>query len=156
MASERIIFMEWYVMTIIWAVTFIAALWIEAETAELVAIWFTPAALVSLTLSFCKVEWWIQCMVFVALSAVLLVFAKTVLKKHLQKHLKHEKTDTDLLIGEIAVVTERIDNNEMTGAVKIQGKEWSARMADDCESAEVGEFVEVLSISGVKLICRWK
>ena len=155
-ASERIFFMEWYVMTIIWAVVFVAALWVEAETAELVALWFTPSALVSLTLSFCKVEWWIQCIVFVALSAVLLVFAKTVLKKHLQKHLNQEKTDTDLLIGEIAVVTERIDNNDMSGAVKIQGKIWSARMNDDCETAEVGEFVEVLAISGVKLICRWK
>ena len=93
---------------------------------------------------------------FVVLSAVLLVFSKTVLKKFLKKHANQEKTDTDLLIGEIAIVTERIDNNEMTGAVKIQGKEWSARMSDNCETAEVGEFVEVLGISGVKLICRWK
>ena len=148
--------MEAYVMTIIWAVVFIAALWIEAETADMVALWFIPGAIASLTLSFFNVIWWVQCIVFIALSAVLLVFAKTVLKKHLKKHLKVEKTDTDLLIGEIAVVTERIDNNEMTGAVKIQGKIWSARMADECETAEVGEFVEVLSISGVKLICRWK
>ena len=148
--------MEGYVMTIAWAVVFIAALWIEAETAELVALWFMPSSLAALVLSFLDVSWWIQCIVFVVLSAVLLVFSKTVLKKFLKKHANQEKTDTDLLIGEIAIVTERIDNNEMTGAVKIQGKEWSARMSDNCETAEVGEFVEVLGISGVKLICRWK
>ena len=148
--------MEGYIMTIVWAVVFIAALWIEAETAEMVAIWFLPGAIAGLALSFFDIKWWVQCIVFVVLSAILLILAKTVLKKYLKKHTRQEKTDTDLLIGEIAVVTERIDNNEMTGAVKIQGKEWSARMADDCESAEVGEFVEVLSISGVKLICRWK
>ena len=148
--------MEGYFMTIAWAVVFVAALWIEAETAELVALWFMPSSLAALVLSFLDVKWWIQCIVFVVLSAILLVFSKTVLKKYLKKHTSQEKTDTDLLIGEIAIVTERIDNNEMTGAVKIQGKEWSARMADNCETAEVGEFVEILSISGVKLICRWK
>ncbi len=148
--------MEGYVMTIVWAVVFLAALWVEAETAEMVALWFMPGAIASLALSFFDVKWWVQCIVFVAISAVLLVLAKTVLKKYLVKRVGQEKTDTDLLIGEIAVVTERIDNNEMTGAVKLQGKVWSARMADDCETAEVGEFVEVLSISGVKLICRWK
>ena len=47
-------------------------------------------------------------------------------------------------------------NRIVTGAVKVDGKEWSARMADDCEIAELGEFVTIESISGVKLICRWK
>ena len=148
--------MEGYVMTIVWAVVFLAALWIEAETAEMVALWFLPGAIASLVLSLFDIKWWVQCIIFIALSAVLLVLAKTVLKRYIVKRVGQEKTDTDLLIGEIAVVTERIDNNEMTGAVKLQGKVWSARMADDCETAEVGEFVEVLSISGVKLICRWK
>ena len=143
-------------MTIVWAVVFLAALWIEAETAEMVALWFLPGAIASLVLSLFDIKWWVQCIIFIALSAVLLVLAKTVLKRYIVKRVGQEKTDTDLLIGEIAVVTERIDNNEMTGAVKLQGKVWSARMADDCETAEVGEFVEVLSISGVKLICRWK
>ena len=138
--------MEGYVMTIVWAVVFLAALWIEAETAEMVALWFLPGAIASLVLSLFDIKWWVQCIIFIALSAVLLVLAKTVLKRYIVKRVGQEKTDTDLLIGEIAVVTERINNNEMTGAVKLQGKEWSARMADDCEIAEVGEFVEVLSI----------
>ena len=72
-------------MTIVWAVVFVAALWIEAETAEMVAIWFLPAAIVGLVLSFFDITWWVQCVVFVVLSAILLILAKTVLKKYFKK-----------------------------------------------------------------------
>ena len=49
---------------------------------------------------------------------------------------------------------ESISNLEMRGAVKLDGKIWSARMVDDSETAEVGEYVIVESISGVKLNCK--
>ena len=110
----------------------------------------------SLVLATCGVDVWIQWVVFTAVSAVLVVLALTVFRKKLLRNYGKEKTDVELLIGKTAIVTERIDNAAMTGAVKIDGKEWSARMSDDCEYAEVGEFVEIESISGVKLICRWK
>lgn len=145
-----------YVMTIVWAVIFVSALIIESQTAELVAIWFVPGSLMSLTLSLCNVAEWIQWVVFLAVSAVLLIMALTKFRKMLLRNFGKEKTDTDLLIGQTALVIERIDNAAMTGAVKVDGKEWSARMADDCETAEIGEFVSIESISGVKLICRWK
>ena len=145
-----------YVMTIVWAVLFVSALIIESQTAELVAIWFVPGTLMSLTLSLCGVDEWIQWVVFLAVSAVLLIMALTKFRKLLLKNFGKAKTDTDLLIGQTALVIERIDNAAMTGAVKVDGKEWSARMADDCETAEIGEFVSIESISGVKLICKWK
>lgn len=148
--------MEEYVMTLVWAVIFVAAIIVESQTAELVAIWFVPGALASLILSVCKVPEWIQWVVFITVSATLLIMALAKLRKMLLKNAGKQKTDIDLLIGKTAMVTERIDNAEMTGAVKIDGKEWSARMEDDCETAEVGEFVSVEGISGVKLICRWK
>lgn len=148
--------MEEYVMTVIWAIIFLGALFVEAQTAELIAVWFVPGAITGLVLSLLNVPEWIQWTVFAAMSAVLLTLALTVFRKRFLKNYGKEKTDTDLLIGQTATVTERIDNAAMTGAVKLDGKEWSARMADDCETAEVGEFVLVESISGVKLICRWK
>ena len=148
--------MQQIVMAVTWAALFLGALFIESQTAELIAVWFVPGALVSLLLATCGVDVWIQWVVFAAISAVLVVLALTVFRKKLLRNYGKEKTDTELLIGKTAVVTERIDNAAMTGAVKIDGKEWSARMSDDCEYAEVGEFVEIESISGVKLICRWK
>ncbi|MBE6583571.1 MAG: NfeD family protein [Ruminococcaceae bacterium] len=144
------------VMTIMWAVFFIGALIIESQTAELIAVWFVPGALISMVLATCGVAEWIQWVVFGGVSAVLVLLAFTVFRKKLLKNHGKEKTDTDLLIGKTAVVIERIDNAAMTGAVKVDGMVWSAKMLDDCEYAEVGEFVEIEAISGVKLICRWK
>ena len=148
--------MEQIVMTIMWAAFFLGALFIEAQTAELIAVWFVPGALASLILSTFNVAIWIQWVVFAVISAVLVILALTIFRKKLLRNFGKEKTDTELLIGKTALVTERIDNDAMTGAVKVDGKEWSARMSDNCEYAEVGEFVEIESISGVKLICRWK
>lgn len=139
-----------------WAVFFIGALLIESQTAELIAVWFVPGSIVSLVLATLGVEVWIQWVVFASISTVLIVLALTIFRKKLLKNHGKEKTDTDLIIGKTAIVTEKIDNAAMTGAVKVDGKEWSARMADDCEYAEVGEFVEIVAIAGVKLICRWK
>ena len=148
--------MEQIVMTVMWAAFFLGALFIEAQTAELIAVWFVPGTLAALILATCGVPEWIQWIVFASVSAVLVFLALTVFRQKLLKNYGKEKTDIDLLMGKTALVTERIDNSEMTGAVKLEGKVWSARMADDCETAEIGEFVTVEGISGVKLICRWK
>lgn len=148
--------MEPYIMPIVWVAVLVVSLIVEVQTAELVAVWFIPGALTSLLLSLVGVDEWIQWLVFLVVSAVLLILAFTVFRKRFLKNHGKEKTDIDLLVGQTAKVIERIDNADMTGAVKVGGKEWSARMADDCETAEVGEFVEIESVSGVKLICRWK
>ena len=148
--------MEPYYMTLVWVALFISALVIEAQTAELVAIWFLPGILVSMILSFFEVGELVQWIVFAAISAVLLTLAFTVFRKKLLKNHGSEPTDTDLLLGKEALVIEDINNPLMKGAVKIDGKEWSARMVDDTQTATVGEFVTVESVSGVKLICRRK
>ena len=142
-----------YVMTVVWATIFVAALIVESQTAELVAIWFLPGALISLVLSLFGVPEWIQCTVFIVLSSILMVLAFKFFRKMMLKNVGKTKTDTDLLIGRQARVVEDIDNAAMIGAVKIDGKVWSARMSDDAQTAQAGEFVTVESISGVKLIC---
>ena len=142
-----------YVMTIFWAALFVTALIVESQTAEMVAIWFLPGTLVSLILSLLGVPLWIQWIVFVVLSAVLLVLAFKFFRRLILKNVGKARTDTDLLIGKSARVEEEIVNSEMKGAVKIDGKVWSARMANASETAVPGEFVTVLRIEGVKLIC---
>lgn len=142
-----------YVMAVVWAAVFVAALIVESQTAELVAIWFLPGALISLVLSLFGVPEWIQCTVFIVLSAILMVLAFKFFRRMMLKNVGKSKTDTDLLIGRQARVEEDIDNTAMMGAVKIDGKIWSARMSDDAQTAQAGEFVTVESISGVKLIC---
>lgn len=145
--------MEFTLMTVVWAVVFVAAIIIESQTAEMVAIWFVPGALVSLVMSSLRVSVWIQCVTFLVLSVVLMILGIKIFRKMILKNHGKTKTDTDRIIGELARVEERISNLDMCGAVKIGGQVWTARMADDGDIVEVGEFVRVESISGVKLIC---
>ena len=78
--------MDQIVMTVMWASFFLGAIFIEAQTAELVAVWFVPGSIVALVLATCGVPTWIQWIVFAAVSAVLTVLALTVFRKKLLKN----------------------------------------------------------------------
>ena len=146
--------MDPYVMSIIWAVVFISAIVIEAASVEMVAIWFMPGALASFVLSFFGVYEWVQCVVFVGMTAVLLIVAMPIFRKYIKKHVGKAKTDIDLLVGHVAKVEENIDNSLGQGAVRVNGQLWSARMTNASESANVGEHVVIDAVEGTKLSCR--
>ena len=67
---------------------------------------------------------------------------------------KSKATNTDVLIGEKAVVTEKIDNLNAVGSVKVNGQLWSARTEDDNVVVDEGDVVEIIAVKGVKLVCR--
>ncbi len=144
------------ILMLIWGAIFVLAIVIEGATCELVSIWFVPGALAGLILSAFGIDIWIQLVVFVALSSVLLILAKTVFKKHLLKRSSNEKTDLDLIVGSQATVIEEIDNFMETGSVRLKGQIWTARMKDDSTKAAKGDTVTVERIEGVKLICTKK
>lgn len=144
------------VMSLLWLSVVLLSLVIEGATSEMVAIWFLPGAFISMILAIFKVNITVQVVVFVALSVILLVLAKTVLKSKLVAKHPIIPTNSDALIGQTAIVTTRIDNMYEVGEVKIEGKYWPARMADEGGSCEVGEFVTVIEIRGIKLICKSK
>ena len=52
------------------------------------------------------------------------------------------------------MVTSEIDNLQAIGQVTVGGQEWSARSCEDRVRIPVGSVVNVVSISGVKLIVR--
>ena len=139
-------------MQYFWIAVLAIALLAEALTADLVAIWFFPAALVSMVLAFCHVPVPLQLLVFVLLGLAL-VFATRPLCQKLTKG-KNMKTNTDALIGMTALVTEEICNIKETGEIKVNGLRWSARAADATRIIAVGEEVEVLEIRGVKMIVK--
>jgi membrane protein implicated in regulation of membrane protease activity len=138
-------------MPFFWIAVIVLAVFAEAMTASLVAIWFMPSALVATVLAFFRVPVSVQILVFAILSALFIIFSKTILGETLR--VKSTPTNADAVIGEEAVVTERICNLENKGLVKVRGQLWSARSADGAELEE-GETVSVVSIEGVKLICR--
>lgn len=139
-------------MQYLWLLILVGAIVVEVMTAGLVSIWFVPAALVAMVLAFFNVPFYLQVVVFLGLSLILIVLSRTIWKKYTSvKPL--EPTNTDVLMGQLAVVTETIDNVNALGEVKINGQRWSARSTDG-SIIENGETVKVISIEGVKLICQ--
>jgi len=138
-------------MPFFWIAVTVLSVIAEANTYALVAIWFMPSALVATILAFFNVPVYVQVLVFVVLSALFIIFSKLIFKKTLLP--KHTPTNADSVIGEQAVVTEQVCNMENRGLVKVRGQIWSARSADGT-LLEPGEIVSVISIEGVKLICR--
>ena len=139
-------------MQIIWALFIIFALIVEGVTSALVSVWFVPGAVISLLLASFKVPVWIQVLIFVVVSVVCVILAKFVFQKYFKK--KNTLTNIDAIIGERALVTEKINNIAGSGLVKVKGQLWSARSADPDTTYESGDVVTVVAIEGVKLICK--
>ena len=142
-----------YIMIFVWLAVVVGGVFCEAMTVSLVAIWFVPAALISLLLSLFGVAEWIQVLVFFLLAFAMIAVFRHIFKKRIRDKQTSVKTNTDRLLGKRAVVTEEIDNLHALGAVKIDGQEWSARSEGD-NSIPVGTTVEILAVAGVKLICK--
>ena len=125
---------------------------VEGVTSALVSVWFVPGAVISLLLASFKVPVWIQVLIFVVVSVVCVILAKFVFQKYFKK--KNTLTNIDAIIGERALVTEKINNIAGSGLVKVKGQLWSARSADPDTTYESGDVVTVVAIEGVKLICK--
>lgn len=137
----------------IWIAILVVAFIVEISTAALVSVWFMPGAFLALILSALSLPIWIQVASFAVVSVVMIVLSRTAFRKWL--HSKPiEKTNSDALIGETAIVTEDINNIEGKGQVKVASQVWSARSADNTQNFERGSLVQIVSIEGVKLICK--
>ena len=138
-------------MEYIWILVIVLSLVIEASTYALVALWFIPAAAVSVVLALFNVNILWQIVIFFAISLVSIIFFRKELEKRLKK--KSVPTNADALIGKTGIVTESIDNINFKGQVKVRGQVWTA-VSLSGEGIEEGSEVEILSIEGVKLICK--
>lgn len=140
-------------MLYVWIGILVAAVVIEALTSDFVAIWFFPAAVVALILSFFEgIPPWLQILVFVVVGLLLVVATRPLCRKLLKG--KKEKTNAESLIGKTCIVTEEIRNLDEVGEVKVGGLCWSARSAEEGTVIPVGVHVTIQEIRGVKLIVK--
>ncbi len=146
-------FLQAYWPALMWVLAAVIAAIIEAETCDMVSIWFVPGAIVAMLLSFLSVPLWVQGVVFAGLSAVTLTVVHTALKKYLPKK-GETKTNVDALVGTRGIVLEDIDNLKGTGCVKLQSLEWTARAKEEDLIIPKGSVVYVADVQGVKLICQ--
>ncbi len=136
-------------LILMWAATLVILLIIEGATAQLVTIWFAAGALAALIAAALNAPLWLQITLFVVVSAVTLIATRPLVKRITNR--KAENLNADRIIGRQAIVTERIDNLEGTGSVKVDGLVWTARSEDD-DVIEQGSKVTIVKIEGVKVI----
>jgi membrane protein implicated in regulation of membrane protease activity len=134
----------------VWVALVVVFALVEVFTLGLTTIWFALAAVVMVFLSFLNIPLAVQILIFLAISALLLVFTRPVALKKFK--MGKEKTNIDSLIGKRALVIKPIGEFE-TGEVKVSGQIWSARTENNAEIAE-GTKCEVLRVEGVRLIVR--
>ena len=134
---------------IVWGVLFVAFLLAEILTVAYVSIWFAIASLVSFVLAMFGVPLEAQCIVFVAVAAVLFFATRPLVKKYV--HGKTVSTNADSVIGMEGVVRIPIDNLKSQGRVYVNGLEWAAKSFSGAP-IERNEKIVVRRIEGVSLI----
>ncbi len=87
----------------------------------------------------------VQIAVFIAASAASLVVLRPIARRHLRTPAQL-RTGTAALVGESAVVLERVDRDG--GQIKLAGEIWTARTYDEDEVLEPGARVQVMQIEG--------
>ncbi len=137
--------------TVLWLAVMIILGVIEAATLGLVTIWFAIGALFALIGAYLGLTLQYQIIVFLISSAILLYFTRPIAKNYLK--IGNIRTNADRLIGEIGIVTQKIDTIDGTGQVKVMGQIWSAKPLEN-QTIESDERVEVVKISGVKLVVK--
>lgn len=131
----------------LWLALMVVFLFMEASTVVLVSAWFAVGALAAMIASLFGAPFWLQSVVFILVSAVLLAALRPIFQKYLKP--KIHRTNIDALIGTTGVVTAQIDNINSCGQVKIGAMEWTARSTAQ-ETIEIGTVVKVDKIEGVK------
>jgi membrane protein implicated in regulation of membrane protease activity len=84
---------------------------------------------------------------FVLVSILVLLMLRPLAVRH-RRLPPPMRSGAAALVGQDAVVLERIANREGVGCVKIGGEVWTARSYDDSEVIDPGEQVQVVEIRG--------
>ena len=134
----------------VWLALLAVLLVIEAITAGLTTIWFAGGALVAAVASYLGVGIAAQCILFLCVSLVLLIFTRPIAVKIMNKGVT--KTNVNSLIGQKAVVIHEVNNLAQSGQVKLNDVEWMARTSSDEEIIPENTVVVIKEIHGVKLI----
>ena len=140
---------------IYWLIVVAVLLVLEILTLGLTTIWFAGGAFVAFLAGICQAPLWIQILLFLVVSIILLVFTRPIAEKHLNN--SREKTNVDSLVGKHGRVLEEIDNFNQTGRVMLNGMEWTARNISSEWKIPAGTKVEVMEIKGAHLVVQeWR
>ena len=132
---------------IVWLILMVLFLMAEAATVSLVSIWFACGSLTAMIISLLGAGTPWQITVFLIVSALLLLLLRPLIRRYFTPRLT--RTNVDSVIGSKGYVTQKIDNAEAIGQVKLGAMFWTARSTSGCPIEE-NTLVRVDRIEGVK------
>ncbi len=133
----------------LWLILMIGFIIAEAACPiHLISIWFAAGSLAAAAVAMLGGQFWLQAVVFVAVSGALLACLWPFTKKFLNP--RRSATNVDAVIGTEGYITEAVDNLEAVGQVKLGGMYWTARSTAGCPIPK-GTLVKVDKIEGVKV-----
>lgn len=135
-------------MWLVWLVIAGALFVGEILTAGFLLLWFAIAAVIAMLVSFVTTNLFIQVLVFVIVSILLLIFTRPLLSKYVKSN--NTITNSNAIIGKMAIVTEEISLLNSTGQINVDGEVWSAKTMDPNLTIPKGSRVEIFGIDGVK------
>ncbi len=133
---------------VFWSVLLICAVLTELATQQLVSIWFAAGSLGALIAAAAGGNTTLQLAIFAALSLLLLILTRPILRKLLRFELKDTNAKMD--IGKLAVVIQEIDPQKGTGRVRLGDSDWMAVASPEL-TIPVGTTVKVEKVDGAKL-----
>ena len=134
--------------TFFWFALLVVFIWAEAATVNMVSAWFAVGSLVALVGSLLGAKLWLQVVLFLVVSGVMLALLRPIAKKYFTPRIT--KTNVDALAGKTCLCVTAIDNLNGIGQVKIGDVEWSARSTTG-EPISAGEQVRIDRVEGVKV-----
>ena len=130
---------------LIWILIAIVFIILELTTNTFVLLWFGIGAVAAAILNYLGFDIYIQFIVFVVVSVILIISTRKFANKITPESSK--KTTAERLIGKKAKVLRQIDDD--TFVVSVSGEEWSAHTND---SVDIGDTVKVVGINSIILI----
>ena len=137
---------------ILWLAAVVVLLVIEIATLGLTTIWFAGGALIAGIAAVAGAGRVVQFVLFLIVSLILLIFTRPLAVRYMNKGVP--KTNVNSLIGEKAVVIQKINNLEQTGQVRINDIEWMARTSSDEVTIPEQTVVTIEAAQGVNLIVK--
>ncbi len=135
---------------IVWLAILVLSLIAEAMGPALISIWFSAGALVALILTFIpEVPYWVEIIVFLAVSVAAFLAIRPALKKIMQK--KIVRTNADTLVGSRGIMKLGADGLNH-GEVELRGARWTAIPAREGLSIPAESIVSIVAIEGNKLL----
>ena len=140
-------------MTYYWLIAAIILVIVEISTAAFGAICFAIGAGLAGLAAYLGANAAWQIVIFASVSLLTFIFLRPVVLRLLDKNSINVKTNADALVGRKAVVSERIDAEQHSGRVAIDGDDWKAVSADHAV-IEKGASVEIVKRESIILTVK--